>query len=267
MIGIGIRIGGRRGGGLLPETNSVLSRFEISLENENKSFLDTLIKTIKDGGVWDKLHAFYNFWIHDEQACRINYISDTEPLTLPYDGTLMQEPIFEIADGIYGSGIIYSGMFIMDSYLDEIVSSGNFSFGYHQLRANVGAGGWIYGCNDATLNTLVWLPDTNTIRIYESATSKDYVISGYPATIGVNIASDKQELFENGVSVGTKSRVAGAVPHAKIGIIGRNDNGYYGASGSIYHSSLFYLSSTKLTENEHKIISDAHAVWRSNFIW
>lgn len=59
------------------ETTALLARMTVQPTSTRKGQINTLIKTLKDGGIWAKLELFYIMASHDAQAARLNWISTT----------------------------------------------------------------------------------------------------------------------------------------------------------------------------------------------
>jgi len=86
------------GGGYLPESTALFARFTTPPTNARKTLINTLIKTLKDGGVWSKLDALYLTAAADAQAARRNWISDA------FNLTAINSPTFTTDRGYAGDG-------------------------------------------------------------------------------------------------------------------------------------------------------------------
>lgn len=69
------------GGGYLPEALALFSRFSTPPTAARKTLINNLIKSLKAGGVWSKLDAFYVMAAETEQAGQRNWIKDAHNLS------------------------------------------------------------------------------------------------------------------------------------------------------------------------------------------
>lgn len=92
------------GGGYLPEATALFGRMTVQPDATRKGLINTLIKSLKDGGVWSKLDALWLAAAHDAQAARRNWIADA------FNLTAVSSPAFVADRGYQGDGVA--------SYLD-----------------------------------------------------------------------------------------------------------------------------------------------------
>lgn len=83
----------------LEETENLVARFSNAPTNERKILINTLIKSLKDGGVWDKLDTLYVMAAADAQAAQRNWIADQ------YNLTPVSSPVFTADRGYQGDGV------------------------------------------------------------------------------------------------------------------------------------------------------------------
>lgn len=106
MIGLGLALGAGRGGrAYQAESRALFARFTTPPTGARKVLIDNLIKTLKNGGVWSKLDAFFILAAADNQAARRNWIQDA------YNLTAVSGPTFVADRGYTADGLT--------SYLDS----------------------------------------------------------------------------------------------------------------------------------------------------
>ena len=200
-----IQIGGVAAGSpfTLPPTTlsginaaSLCARMTVQPTWARRSLIETCIKTLIDGGVWEKLDGLYVFAAHDEQAAKLNWIGAGAQ-----DITAVNAPVFEIDRGFTGDGATnyldtntpantlekYSandasmGVYVRTSMsaINQVdVSAGTSAYlNTHQsgniiIRANSSAGGAISipnGGNGAGLTA--WSRDASNVTAYKFGAS------------------------------------------------------------------------------------------------
>lgn len=89
---------GQGGGAFEPEAAALFARFTTPPTGERKTLINTLIKALKDGGIWSKLDVLYLTAAADAQAARRNWIADAHNLST------INSPTFTADRGYAGNG-------------------------------------------------------------------------------------------------------------------------------------------------------------------
>ena len=97
--GIPAPSGGDPGGAFDPFSQAIFEAFTTPPTAERQIIIDTAVKALVAGGVWDNLDALYMLAAADSQAALINW---KNPGT--YDGTLANAPTFVADQGFTGNG-------------------------------------------------------------------------------------------------------------------------------------------------------------------
>ncbi|WP_312619986.1 hypothetical protein [Agrobacterium pusense] len=108
MSGVGISIwypeNPQAGSALDPDAAAFVARMTVQPSPARAGLIETLIKTLKSGGVWPKLDILYLTAAHDSQAARLNLLNGSSTLAP------MNSPAFTVDRGYTGDG--------SSSYLD-----------------------------------------------------------------------------------------------------------------------------------------------------
>lgn len=86
------------GGAYEAEATALFARFTTPPTSARKAIINTLIKALKDGGVWSKLDALYLTAAADAQAARRNWVQDA------FNLTAVNSPTFTADRGYAGNG-------------------------------------------------------------------------------------------------------------------------------------------------------------------
>ncbi|GAA1790173.1 hypothetical protein GCM10009795_039850 [Nocardioides hankookensis] len=81
------------------QTNRIVNRMTVLPRQARVTLIKTLVKSLIDNGIWDKLDGFYMLAAHDEQAARLNWRGGPAQ-----DLTSVNSPIFTTDRGFQGDG-------------------------------------------------------------------------------------------------------------------------------------------------------------------
>lgn len=80
------------------EAAAVVARFTTPPTNARKLLIDNLVGSLKTGGVWSKLDAFYMLAAADAQSSLLNWVSTS------FNLTAVNSPVLEVDRGYTGDG-------------------------------------------------------------------------------------------------------------------------------------------------------------------
>lgn len=100
------------------EAEALFARFTTPPTTERKGIINTLIKALKDGGIWSKLDALYLTAAADAQAARRNWVQDA------YNLTAVNSPTFTADRGYAGNG---SSSYLRTNFNPTTASSPKFA--------------------------------------------------------------------------------------------------------------------------------------------
>lgn len=81
------------------ETTALLARFSVQPDSTRKALYNTLIKTLKDGGVWTRGYSLKIYASHDSQAATRNWLADLRNTTLVGTPTFTADRGYQIPGG------------------------------------------------------------------------------------------------------------------------------------------------------------------------
>lgn len=80
-------------------TLDLVARMTVRPDADRRDAIDTLISTLQDDGIWDKLDGLYVLAAHTEQAALLNWVEDARNLTA------YNSPTFDVDEGFTGDGV------------------------------------------------------------------------------------------------------------------------------------------------------------------
>lgn len=169
---------------------SLMDRMKVQPSEARQANIESLVSTLVETQIWDRLDGLYVFAAHDVQAARLNWVQGT------FDITSVNSPAFEADVGFAGDGVAAfldtnaiatalanfkandatMGVYVhsplpsetdmdiglVDSYLNVCADSNNIC-----LRANSSSGAPVTAPNSAETTGLVaWSRDSTNVHIF-----------------------------------------------------------------------------------------------------
>ena len=220
------------------ETNTLLAAMTTQPSATRATQINTLVKGLKDAGIWAKLDMLQVYAAHDSQAARVDWKLPSRV------ATMVNSPTFTTDRGFNGDGAT--------SYVDSgfnLLGATNFT------QNSACAGGWR---RTSTGSTNAWLSPINGSRTQLSvqASQTGHRITTNAAvdnitrspTAGFYVANrsatSATQLYLNGSSIGTGTTTSASILSGNLGI---------GFTGSVYSADQIacILAGTSLTADEH----------------
>lgn len=222
------------------ETLDLLDRITVRPDFDHRDAINTLIKALKDAGIWAKLDGLYVLAAHTQQAALLNWKADARNLTA------YNSPVFTTDRGIAGDGAA--------SYL----RTGSFSgSGLQMQQGSESLGLWIrtnaveanaisvsLSTNDTGSSTIRYFNPRNgttnvawKMNFATTQTSPPYG-SGDNMLIGLSTSGTDHALYHDGALDDTHSQATTNDPQTQTFylVVGRTGSTY----STRQHSAVFY---------------------------
>lgn len=205
------------------ETESLTARFTTPPTTDRKNQINSLIKSLKDAGIWIKIDCLWLTAAADSQAARQNWKQDL------YNLTAVSSPVFTVDRGYKGDG---AGAYLATGFNPSTAPTPNYGIG--SALAGVWIGDLFSGGGQdiaAFDNTAVTHINTRTGANTAGGRLNTQTVSNFavPTSIGLTCASrvlaSEYQFYKNGVSLGTTAGVATAVPTNPFGVLAYNGGG------------------------------------------
>jgi len=219
------------------ETVSLLARMTNQPNSTRKDLIDSLIKGLKDDGLWSKLDVFWMFAAHTNAGgeALLNWKSSS------YNCTLVGSPTFTTDRGFTGAG---STSHYIKTNWNPSTNASNFtrnsgSFGFFN-RTNTVSG---VDVGIVNFTELYWVGLTQpymAINGGEWTLAPGVASSADGLWVGNRTGSTAAEGLRNGASVGTSSQSSATIPNAEVYILCRNNGGGTPGVASSHQISFVY---------------------------
>lgn len=216
-----------KGGEYEAEAVALFARFTTPPTATRKGIINTLIKALKDGGIWTKLDAFYVMAAADAQAAQRNWVADQ------FNLTLINTPTFTTDRGYAGNGsnsglntnfnpgTASSPKYVQNSAHASITNrTSRAGADLLQAGAAVGSNFSVGMATRSSANTAAFranMTSSNSVSGANTENAGRYIVSRTGATASA--------LYKNGTSIGTSSISSVAPPNAAIYLGGYNSAG------------------------------------------
>jgi len=195
------------------EASALFARFTTPPDATRKGVINTLVKALKDFGIWAKLDALYLMAAADSQAARQNWIADQ------YNLTAVSGPTFAADRGYTGDAAA--------AYLDTgfnpatatspkyLLNSASLAF---WCRTNTIITGYEVG-NASTTQLSARSASANTVRgrLSDASLSNWGTVADALGLTAINrSASNARQVYRGGSSIGTDTGASTAVTSANL---------------------------------------------------
>lgn len=249
------------------ETIALLARMSVQPNDALKALINTTIKFLKDGGVWNKLDCLYFRNVHDVQASTLNWIKNA------HNSTIVNAPRFWQFYGFWGNG---SNQYLNNNYImssDAVnVQSANHSVGVLDNQLDSSIAKYRYGALVTAPQAYFyenWNPPPSTLRGYIQTLS--YANNSIKPELGkvegytMKNESGRNNLYttKNGIQSLNRNDISiTALPTITMYECALNSNGT--ASNPILNVRASSYFGASLTEAESVCIADAMLYFNNN---
>lgn len=198
-----------------PATIALIARMSVVPSDTRAALIDTLVRSLKDAGVWAKLDLLYLLAAHDAQAARLNWVSTSYALAA------VNSPGFTADRGYAGDGTT--------SYLDTGFQPG-VSAGSKAAQNSLHLGGWSLGNADpsgadAGGGTLYLIPRSSgnlTSRCNDTATATVAVGNAMGHSLISRTGSAGYSRYRDAASLGDATAASSAPSAQSLLVCARN---------------------------------------------
>jgi hypothetical protein len=229
------------------ETRLYVDAMTTEPDSDRMALLDTFIGSLKAGGVWNNLDVLYILAAHDAQAARVNAVN---PGT--YDASLVLTPTFVADRGYTGSAAQY----LDTGFNPTSAASPKYTLNDCCLgmwcRTASGSNSRELGNADNSKATLSGrgLGDTIGWRLNSDPAMTAANTDGSGHFVCVRTGATASEAFRNGVSLGTGTETADALPNGNFWVLTDSNSSakqlamaFWGASLTSGQITAFYNAS------------------------
>lgn len=193
----------RRGGEALytDEANALFERMSVQPSDTRKGIINTMIRTLKDGGQWAKLPALWATAAHTSQAARLNWKQNL------FNLTPVGSPTFTVDKGYTGDGV--------STYLKTDFNGATAGSQYQQNSASMGVFRLIAGTG---FSNRADMGESNGVSPFGSSFVRGRGSTGL-GSVQLNAAAPTATLSDMGVGHESVSRLdANNVKHYRDGL-------------------------------------------------
>lgn len=193
------------------EAAALVARFTTPPTYARKALIDTLIGSLKTGGVWSKLDALHVMAAADSQAARQNWIADQ------YNLTAVSGPTFTADRGYQGDGAAsYASTGAAANALSKLAQNSCTAMFWSRTNAS-GASTYDFGVSNSNNITIQGRQTTGISIRANSGTGIGVATADSLGLYGFSrSASSTVTVYKNGAVILSDSSVSGALPTGTI---------------------------------------------------
>lgn len=210
-----------------PETTALLARMTVQPDATRKTVINTLIKSLKDNGIWNVLDVLYILASHDAQAAQMNWKAATFPLTP------MLTPTFTVDRGYDFNG---TTQYLRTGFVPStngVQFKVNDASAFIWCRENIAGGSGVIslGAQGASSVRQMKINPRHTSGQYFYSLNADANVQHGTVTDSTGlthinrVVSTTVEVYKNGISGGTATSTSSNVPAVEVDIGALNANG------------------------------------------